>query len=181
MYRSTGVFVLILTLSFVVFAAATSGIIVRKSTLRSDASFASKAITTLAPGTQVNILKRKGGWQQVQMTTDKKEGWVRTYQVREGEVDESIISESKSEDRGVLANLGNLTRKATGVLGTKRYRTASQTTATTGIRGLDEKEVANAKPDEKELKLLKKYQVKKKAAKKFAEQAKLKKQKIKFL
>lgn len=79
--------------------------------------------------TGVEVVKRDGGWYRVK-ADDGREGWVRLSSIRLGEAVEE-------EEGGFWASLFSFTGRA-------HTRTAS---ATTGIRGLSETEIRNARPD----------------------------------
>ena len=136
--------------------AAGPGFIVRNSDLRGTPSFSGK----------------------VEVTANKQRGWVRTYQVRAGQVAPSVVSETRDEQRGVLSDLASLSRSAAGLFGGGSRSSGSQTTATIGIRGLGAEELEAARPDKKQLEQLKKYGVSRDAGKQFGKTAKLKKRKI---
>lgn len=158
--------------------AATPGFIVRNSELRSAPSFSGKVMQRLAPGSGVSLLERRGGWRQVELTKGKKRGWVRTYQVRAGQVPSGVVAENRDEQRGVLSDLASLSRSAAGLFGGGNRSGTSQTTATIGIRGLSAEELEAARPDKKQLEQLKKYGASRDAGKQFGKTAKLKKRKV---
>jgi len=79
-------------------------------------------------------------------------GWVRSYQVREGSyVQPETTVETEEDDRGFLAGLASLSRKASGFFSGGNSSAGSARTATIGVRGLSEEEIKNAKPDLVEL------------------------------
>ncbi len=77
----------------------------------------------------VEIVERDGGWYHVK-ADDGREGWVRLSSIRLGAAE-------TEEDGGFWASLFSFT-------GRTHTRTAS---ATTGIRGLSETEIRDARPD----------------------------------
>ncbi|HEX6927960.1 MAG TPA: SH3 domain-containing protein [Gammaproteobacteria bacterium] len=79
--------------------------------------------------TPVEVIERDGGWYRVK-ADDGREGWVRLSSIRLGQA-------AEEEEGGFWASLFSFT-------GRTHTRTAS---ATTGIRGLSETEILNARPD----------------------------------
>jgi hypothetical protein len=179
--RIHGFVVALLVLSIGASVAAAPGFVVRNSELRDAPSFSAKVTHRLAPGSGVTLLERRGGWRQVEVTGTRLRGWVRSYQVRAGQVPPTVVTEKRDEQRGVLSDLASLSRSASGLLGGGNRTGTNQTTATIGIRGLSAEELEAAKPDQKQLEQLKKYGVSPSAGKKFAKSAKLKKRKVKSL
>lgn len=108
----------------------------------------------------VNILSRKGGW--VRITSASGNGWVRMLSLR------SDSTAAKQGDSG-LQSLLNVGRSG-----------SSGTTVATGVRGLSEEDLKNAKPNPRELEKLKDYAVSKAQAEKFARDAKLKTQRFDY-
>lgn len=161
--------------------AASPGFVVRNSELRNSPSFSGQVMQRLAPGKGVMLMERRGGWQQVEVTGTRLQGWVRSYQVRPGAVPPTVVEETSDEKRGVLSDLASLSRSASGLLGGGSRTSTNQTTATIGIRGLSAEELEAAKPDEKQLEQLKKYAATRKEGKKFAKSEKLKSRDVKTL
>ena len=128
--------------------AAEEGMIVRLAKVYPKASSAVKSTARIAAGTQVNILKRKGGWKKIYSEEKSLTGWVRSYQVREGYYAKPETTvETKEDDRGFLSGLASFSRKASGFFGGGKTSAGSADVATIGIRGLSEEEIKNAKPD----------------------------------
>jgi hypothetical protein len=179
--RAHGVVVALLVLACGASLAAAPGFVVRNCEMRNAPSFSGQVMQRLAPGSGVTLLERRGGWQQVELTGTRFQGWVRSYQVRAGQLPPTVVKETRDEQRGVLSDLASLSRSASGLLGAGNRAGTNQTTATIGIRGLSAEELEAAKPDQAQLEQLKKYAVSPKTGKKFAKSAKLKKRKVKTL
>lgn len=179
--RVHGFVVALLVLAGGTSVAAGPGFVVRNSEMRNAPSFSGQVTHRLTPGSGVTLLERRGGWQHVEVTGTRLQGWVRSYQVRAGQVPPTVVAETRDDQRGVLSDLASLSRSASGLLGGGNRAGTNQTTATIGIRGLSAEELEAAKPDQKQLKQLKKYGVSPSAGKKFAKSAKLKKRKVKSL
>lgn len=81
----------------------------------------------LPEGSDIQILKRKGGWLNVAF--GEKKGWVRMSKIRKG---------TASEDPDGATEIGGVLNLATGRAGT------GNVVATTGVRGLGEEELTNA-------------------------------------
>jgi len=118
-------------------------------------------VATLKEDASVNIVSRQGGWTNI--TSESGNGWVRMLSLR------SDSTAEKQGDTG-LKTLLNVGRSG-----------SSGTTVATGVRGLSEEDLKNAKPNPQELEKLKNYAVDKAQAEKFARDAKLKPQKLDYL
>lgn len=112
-----------------------------------------RTLAKLATGDKVDIIKKDGGWYQV--NSAKGKGWVRMLSIRKGDARKGSV------------NAGGLLAMTSGRAGTGKV------VATTGIRGLNEEELKAAKFDETELKRAESYATSKTAATKFAAQGKL--------
>ncbi len=133
--------------------AADSGTALKSDELKAGPFRDAKTVAKLAVGDQVDILKKDGGWLQV--NSAKGKGWVRMLSIRKGDV-----RKTGSRSSGLLALSSG--RSGTG-----------KVVATTGIRGLNEEELKAAKFDEAELKRAESYSASHSAAAKFAAQGKL--------
>ena len=133
--------------------AAESGTALKADDLKTEPFRDARAVAKLAAGDKVDILKKDGGWLQV--NSAKGKGWVRMLSIRKGDA-----RKGGSDAGGVLA-------LASGRAGTGKV------VATTGIRGLNEEELKAAKFDEAELKRAESYASSKPEAAKFATQGKL--------
>ena len=139
-------------------AAATlgSGAITRAAELRSTPFADGKTLKTLPAGAKVDVAKRVGGWYQVK-TAEGTEGWVRMWLLR------------------FSAGGGAFGKDSVAVLGSGRSG-STYTTATTGVRGLSEEELQNAKPNPAAVDALEQLAVAPDDARRFAKQASLKAQ-----
>ena len=141
--------------------AAESGTTLKADAIRAEPFADATAVTTLAVGDKVEILKKNGGWLQVKSA--KGNGWVRMLSIRKGE------ARKGSGDAAGLLGL------ASGRAGTGKV------VATTGIRGLNEEDLKSAKFNEAELKLAESFATGKADAQKFAAQGKLVARKFDYL
>ena len=115
----------------------------------------------LAENAQVDALERKGGWTRVKAGSG--EGWVRMLALRY-----AGAGEAKQGDSGV-SQLLNVARSGT-----------SGTQVTTGVRGLDADQLANARPNPAELKKMEGYAASKEGAEGFATTGKLQPQRVDY-
>ena len=146
----------LLLLCSVSLRAEDQGIIVRQSTVYADATAASAIVARVDAGVHVNIFGRKGGWTEIFSEEKGIIGWVRVYQVRQGEVAEAPVSEQQEDSRGFLAGLASFSRKASGFFRQESGATSAGT-ATIGVRGLSESEIESAQADFGELDKLESY------------------------
>ena len=130
------------------------------SELKSQPGFQAKSLKSLKAGESVNINKRERGWYQVE-TDSQQTGWVTLLQVKLAPVEQT--NSNNGQSRVVSLRSGH-----------------SQITATTGVRGIGEADIANAKADFEAVESAKKYKVSTKNAKKFAASIPLKAQQIKY-
>ena len=137
-------------------AGEQQGLIVRSATVYSDASSVSEQIGQLAAGTRVSIFSRKGGWNEIFSEQEAITGWVRTYQVRAGELVRSTEVKSQPDSRGFLSGLASFSRKASSFFSIGGSRTSSST-ATIGVRGISEEQIQSAEPDFAELEKMKAF------------------------
>ena len=136
-------------------SAAQIGTITRQADLRSTPFSDGKTVATLKQGTSVEVIKRVGGWYQVKAGATG--GWVRMWLLR----------------FSGTAGAGSAARDTVAVLQSGRA-SSTYTTATTGVRGLSEEELKNAKPDPAALQLVENLAVAPADARGFANQASLK-------
>jgi hypothetical protein len=115
--------------------SAETGTLLKADQLRAEPFRDAKTKSTLAPGDNVEILQRQGGWFRVK--TAKGDGWVHMLSVRRG-------TAGKASAAGEVSGLLGL---ASGRAGTGKV------VATTGIRGLNEEQLVAAKYSESELRL----------------------------
>ncbi|MGH8688673.1 MAG: hypothetical protein ACREVQ_13300 [Burkholderiales bacterium] len=136
------------------FVLAEPATVVRAVDLKKAPASDAATLAPLAEGVNVEALERQGGWTRIKAASG--EGWVRMLALRY-----DVASESKRGDLGIVQAI-NVAR--TGTSGTQ---------VTTGVRGLDEKQLAAAQPNAPELKKLEGFGVEKSAAAKFASAGKL--------
>jgi Bacterial SH3 domain len=116
----------------------------------------------LAENVKVDALERQGGWTRVK-AAGGAEGWVRMLALRyDG------TGAARQGDSGIAQAL-NVAR--TGTSGTQ---------VTTGVRGLEAEQIANAKPNTAELKKLERYASSKDAAAAFAGRGPLRAQQVSY-
>lgn len=133
---------------------------IRQVELKSEPFADATTVATVPEQTKVEILKRQGAWIQVKAA---QTGWLRMLSVR------SAGGEKKEGDTGI-SSLLNVARSGT-----------SGTTVATGVRGLSEEDLKNAKPDPKELEKMLEHSVASEEARKFAGTVKLSSQSIEYL
>lgn len=143
--------------------AGESGAAVKADELKAEPFRDAKTVGKLKSGDKVEILKKDGGWLQV--NSARGSGWVRMLSIRRGEA-------RKASAGSEIAGLAGL---ASGRAGTGRV------VATTGIRGLNEEELKAAKYNEAELKLAESSLTSRAEAKKFATKGKLSARKLDYL
>ncbi len=147
------VFSAIAALTVGVALAREVGTALRNADIKFEPYRDAKSSGTLVKGDKMQIVKRQGGWYQVKSA--KGSGWVRMLSVRRGE------ARRRSLDADSLIAL------ASGRAGTGKV------VATTGIRGLTEEELKNAKYNESELKKMESIVINQEDLRKFANAGKL--------
>ena len=146
---------LLLLLTFVPFlAAAEPATLVRATELKKEPATDADTVARLPENAAVEALERKGGWTRVKSGAD--EGWVRMLALRFG-----APGEAKKGDSGIT-QIFNVAR--TGTSGTQ---------VTTGARGLDADQLANAQPNPAELAKMQGFAADRAAAEIFAAKGKL--------
>lgn len=140
--------------------AAETGTALKNDTLRKEPFADAASAGTLKRNDKVEILAKKGAWLQVK--AGKSTGWVRLLSVKRG------TSGSGNEAAGVLG-------LASGRSGT------GQVVSTTGVRGLSEEELKQAKFSEEEMKQLEANTVSAADGQKFATGGSLKARKLDYL
>lgn len=118
------------------------GTVTRQTELKAEPSVAAPTLSTLAANTQVTITERQGGWLRV--VSGEQRGWVRLLHVS---------SQPTARTAGAREELEAAARIATGRAG------SGNIAVTTGIRGLDEQQLRDAKANEEELKKLEAFGV----------------------
>ena len=135
-------------------AAAEPATVIKPAELKQEPGSDAATLATLPENTAVDALERKGGWTRVK--TSAGEGWVRMLSLRLGGA-----TTAKPGASG-LTQAFNVAR--TGTSGTQ---------TTTGVRGLDADQIANAQPNPAELAKLEKFAANREAAASFATEGKL--------
>jgi len=128
--------------------------VIRATELKQEPASDSATLAALAENTAVEVLERKSGWTRVK--AQPGEGWVRMLALRFGGT-----APAKPGATGVT-QLFNVAR--TGSSGTQ---------VTTGVRGLDAEQIANAQPNPAELSKLEKFAADRDTAAGFAAQGRL--------
>jgi hypothetical protein len=142
-------------------ALAEPATILKPTELKKDPATDAATVATLAENTAVDALERKSGWTRVKAGAN--EGWVRMLSLRFGEP-----AAAKPGASG-FTQLFNVAR--TGTSGTQ---------VTTGVRGLDADQIAQAQPNPAELARLQKFAASRDAAAGFAAQGKLDAQSVDY-
>ena len=151
---------LLVLLAFIPLVAwAEPATVIRSAELKQQPASDAATVATLAENTAVEAFERKSGWTRVK--TASGEGWVRMLSLRFGGA-----AAAKSGSSGV-SQLFNVAR--TGSSGTQ---------VTTGVRGLDEQQLATAQPNPAELAKLDGFAADRDAAASFAAQGKLEAQSV---
>ncbi len=151
---------LLFGLFFTVLLKATPAILIDSTQLKAKDDFKSSNLLSLAKGEVVEIKDRKRGWYQVE-TQSRMIGWLTLLQVRF----ETEINTKGSSELSKLVSL----RKG-----------HSNITATTGVRGIGENEIKNAKADFVALHNAKQFKVNSADSIKFAKEIPLTPQKINY-
>jgi uncharacterized protein YgiM (DUF1202 family) len=143
--------------------AQETGTALKPDDIKSEPFKDAKTLGRIAKGQRVEILARHSGWLEIK--ADGKRGWVRLLSVRRGQ--------AEGADAG--KELGGVAGLATGRAGT------GQVVSSTGVRGLSEADLKNAKFDEAQLQRAEAQAVPAADAKAFAAQGKLAAQQVAFL
>jgi hypothetical protein len=146
-------------------AAATEyGQTVSATDLKAQPSADAAALATLPQNTRVELLKRQGAWYEVKAANVAELGWLRMLNVR---------GEGGAKSGGGGSGLAALSSMA---------RTGSSGTAVaTGVRGLSETDLSNARPDPAELRELEGFAADPQQAREFAAQVPLQAQSVQYL
>ena len=134
--------------------ASQAAVTVRSTEIKQQPFSDAKTIATLGEKSSVEVLSRSGGWFNI--SSSKGNGWVRMLSLR---------SDSTAQNHGDsgLQSLLNVGRAG-----------SSGITVATGVRGLSDEDLKNARPNPVEFEKLQRYAVNKAKAEKFAHDAKLK-------
>jgi len=137
-------------------AVEQQAIVVRQATVYANASSTAQKVGQVGAGTRVSIFSRKGGWKEIFSEEQAVIGWVRSYQVREGNFAPAAEIQTASDSRGFLSGLALFSRKASSFFKSDSGSTSSGT-ATIGVRGLSEDEIRSAVADPAELEKMKQF------------------------
>ena len=146
--------ILALLLLLPLLAAAEPATVIKPAELKQEPASDAATLATLPENTAVDALERKGGWTRVK--TSAGEGWVRMLSLRLGG------ATTPKPGASGLTQAFNVARSGT-----------SGTQTTTGVRGLDADQIANAQPNPAELAKLEKFAANREAAASFATEGKL--------
>ncbi len=144
---------ILLLLLLPLLAWAEPATIIRNTELKKSPATDAPTVVELAATTAVEAYERRAGWIRVKAASG--EGWVKMLSVRYG----SGVARQGSSG---FAQLFNVAR--TGSSGAQ---------VTTGVRGLEAEQIANAQPNAAELKKMQQFAATPEAAQKFAAQGKL--------
>lgn len=151
---------------------------VRDTQVRKNPSFSSKKIQPVKKGEQLNKIKRKGGWVQVQK--GKSKGWMRSYELRNSRI--QFSANDSAAKPGLSGTIQGLSRSTASLFGNKAsVSTQKSVVATLGVRGLSEDELKNAKPNYRAVDALASYQSNKKQAAALATAVALQSARIKYI
>ena len=134
-------------------AVASDAVVTRSSSLHAEPFSDARAVTSLSRGAAVQLMERRGGWYRAR--SGGAEGWIRMASIR---------LQERSQAGGESGLSESLRFVGTGRSGSR----GSQ--ATTGIRGLDKRELSQASPNRAALAQLDKYAVDERAARRFGRQ-----------
>ena len=146
--------ILALLLLIPIVALAEPATVIRATDLKQEPASDSATVAALAEQAAVEVVERRGGWMRVKSASG--DGWVRMLSLRLGG------SAAAKPGASGVSQLFNVAR--TGTSGTQ---------VTTGVRGLDAEQIANAQPNPAELAKLEKFAADRNAAEGFATQGKL--------
>lgn len=121
----------------------------------------SNIVTRLEMSQQVSVTTREGGWYQV-MTEDKV-GWVRMFFLR------------------FTPQSNNVSRSGIGAILSSARKPHSEVALTTGVRGISEKLLKNAKPNFDSVTAMAKFVSDVNSTKRFAVEGKLRSRKVKYI
>jgi hypothetical protein len=136
--------------------------VIRATEMKQQPATDAAAAGQLAENAKVDALERRGGWTRVK-AGGGAEGWVRMLALRY-----AGAGEAKQGDSGV-AQLLNVARSGT-----------SGTQVTTGVRGLDADQLANARPNAAELRKMEGYAARRDGAESFAAKGNLSAQRVDY-
>jgi len=154
----------VMLLIFATMLFAEPGYVIRSSDLMDEPYRDATPLLELEKGTPIEIIKRKGGWLQIESAG--KSGWVRMSKIRKGKA--STQPAAGSEASGILD-------LASGRAGTGNVVSA------TGVRGLSEEQLKEAEFDANQIKKLESFAISEQKAIRFAQQEKLVARELEFI
>ncbi len=146
--------VLVLILGAVQAASTDNAVTVTATQLSSSPNTDASNVAAVPNGTGVNIVGRQGGWYHVKLDSGQ-DGWLPMTSIKYAGANTASAS-SGSAGSSVLSIFSSGRDAAGG------------TAATTGVRGLNTGDIANAKPDPAAVALLDKWQQNPTTAKQYA-------------
>ena len=141
--------------------AAETAYTVRTTEVKAKPYSDAATLITLPQQSKVEVLARKASWMQIR--AEGKNGWVKMLSLKLGDM------QAKPGDSG-LHSLFNVAAKG-----------SSGGTVTTGVRGLSEEDLKNARPNPQALQTMQGYAENKTNAQKFARSGNLKAQNVEYL
>ncbi len=123
-------------------------------------------VANLPAGTELEVLKRQGGWMQVKSGVG--EGWLKMTAVKLGTA--TATQEKSGNGLSTLVNLATTGRSG-----------SSGVTVTTGVRGLGQEDLKNAQPNPEAVSKMESFTAARKETAAFASSAKLQSQTLEYL
>jgi len=147
--------------------AQDSGVAARATEIMKDPSLDSAVVGRLQEAAAVKILDRQGGWMRIESAGGS--GWVRLLAIRTTGTEPA----AQGNRGGIFSFL--FRRPSIGGGGGGGH------TVTTGVRGLDKEQIANAKPNPAELRKMAGFAASKADAERFGRSADLARQQVGYL
>jgi len=138
-------------------AQAEPAVTLKAVDLKETAAADAKTVAQLPANATVELVRREGAW--VQLSSGKDTGWAKLFDIRLASAQTAPAKSSGANSLGQVLGLASGQRSAS---------------VTTGVRGLDEDSLENAKPNPQEFQKLVGFQVTKQQAEKFAAAGELK-------
>jgi SH3 domain-containing protein len=160
--RTTTVLRFALPFLFPLAALADPAVTLRATELRKEPASDAAKVADLGANAPVEALERSAGWVRVRAASGA-EGWVKLLALRY-----TGTGDAKKGDSGFQQMIS---AARTGSSGTQ---------VTTGVRGLDEEQMATARPNAAELKKLESYAATKDASSSFAQGGNLQAQRVEY-
>lgn len=145
----------------------------RATELRAQAASDAAVVANLAEGSALQIVQRRGAWSEVR-AADGKQGWVRMLHLRMGGSTATQPSTASNASTG-----GASLNALAGILAPSRA--GSSAVVTTGVRGLDEADLKNARPNPNELRRMQTFAANKPAGEDFGRRSRLNAQRVDYL